>query len=277
MKDLKGKNALLTGGSKGLGPHIARFLAKEGVNLALTARSEGGLRDTAKDVADYKVNVKVYPGDITDQSFRKELLENVKTDFSRLDILINNAGMEWVSSYTALTPDYIEKMVQTNLIAAMLLTRLALPDMLAQKSGHIVSMSSLGGKRGNPYGGTYCATKAGLIEWTRGLRLELDGTGVGVSVICPGFVKESGMFAEYNKKPPWISNATTPEKVSQAVIKSIKKDIGEISVNPGPTWMIPLLDAIHPGMANWLYKIGGVFEFYREQAEENEAKLKKQE
>ncbi len=274
MKQLKRKTALLTGGSKGLGPHIAHFLAKEGVNLALTARSSEGLRATAERVSHHKINAQTYPGDITDQEFRGRLLDDVKADFGRLDILINNAGMEWVSSYTALTPGYIEKMIQTNLIAAMLLTRLALPDMLAQGSGHIVSMSSLGGKRGNPYGGTYAATKAGLIEWTKGLRLELQGSGVGVSVICPGFVAESGMFAVYKKKPPWISNATTPKKVAEAVIKAIKKDIYEIIVNPGPTWLIPLLDAIHPSIANWLYKVGGVYEFYRKQAEENEAKLK---
>jgi short-subunit dehydrogenase len=272
MKNLKGKNALLTGGSKGLGPHIAQFLAKEGVNIALTARSEKGLKDTAKAVTDQNVRAKIYPGDITDQNFRITLLQEVKADFGKLDILINNAGMEWVSSYTALTPDYIERMIQTNLIAAMLLTRLALPDMINQGSSHIVNMSSLGGKRGNPYGGTYCATKAGLIEWSKGLRLELRGTGVSVSVICPGFVYESGMFAEYNKKPPWISNATTPQKVGQAIIKSIKKDVAEIMVNPGPTWLIPLLDAIHPAIGNWLYKIGGVYDFYKKQAEENEAK-----
>ena len=274
MKDLNGKTALLTGGSKGLGPHIARFLAKEGVNLALTARSEKGLKDTAKEVSVDNVKAKIYPGDITDQNFRVKLIKDVKKDFGNPDILINNAGMEWVSSYTALTPEYIERMIQTNLIAGMLLTRLALPDMLNQGSGHIVNMSSLGGKRGNPYGGTYSATKAGLIEWSKGLRLELRGSGVSVSVICPGFVFESGMFAEYNKKPPWISNATTPEKVAQAVLKAIKKDVDEIMVNPGPTWLIPLLDTIHPGMANWLYKIGGVYEFYRKQAEENEAKSK---
>ena len=274
MKNLKGKNALLTGGSRGLGPYIARYLAAEGVNLALTARTEKGLKSTADEVSRNNVNVKIYPGDITDQSFRESLLKQVQDDFGQLDILINNAGMEWVSSYIALEPDYIERMIQTNLIAPMLLTRLALPDMLAQKSGHIVSMSSLGGKRGNPYGETYCATKAGLIEWTKGLRMELADSGVGVSVICPGFVAESGMFAEYNKKPPWISNATTPEKVAEAVIKAIEKDVGEIAVNPGPTWLIPLLDAIHPGMANWLYKIGGVYEFYRKQAEENEKSLK---
>lgn len=273
MKDIKGKNALLTGGSRGLGSYIARYLAKEGVNLALTARSEEGLKATADDVSRENVNVKIYPGDITDHAFRESLLKDIKKDFGPLDILVNNAGMEWVSSYTALTPDYIEKMIQTNLIAPMLLTRLALPDMLAQGSGHIVTMSSLGGKRGNPFGGTYSATKAGLIEWSKGLRLELSENGVGVSVICPGFVFEAGMFAEYNKKPPLISNATTPEKVSEAVIKAIKKDICEIVVNPGPTWLIPLLDAIHPGIANWLYKIGGVYEFYRKQAEENENSL----
>lgn len=272
MKDLKGKTALLTGGSKGLGPHIAGFLAREGLNLALTARSEKGLRDTAKDLSVYQVAIKGYPGDITDQAFRNRLIENVKADFGGLDILINNAGMEWVSSYAALSLDDIERMIQTNLVAAMLLTRMVLPDMLSQGSGHIVNMSSLGGKRGNPYGGTYCATKAGLIEWTRGLRLELIGTGVSVSVICPGFVTQSGMFAEYDKAPPWISSATTPEKVAEAVIRAIKKNIAETIVNPGPTWLIPLLDAIHPGVGNWLYKIGGVYEFYRKQAEENEAK-----
>ena len=81
------------------------------------------------------------------------------------------------------------------------------------------------------------------------------------------------MLTDYNKKPPWISNATTPEKVAEAVIRAIQKNICEIAVNPGPTWLMPLLDAIHPGMANWLYKIGGVYEFYRKQAEENEAKV----
>jgi len=274
MKNIKGKNALLTGGSRGLGPHIARCLAEEGVNMALTARTANGLQSTADDVARDNVKVNIYPGDITDQSFRESLVKQVQADFGQIDILINNAGMVWVSSYIAIEPDYIEKMIQTNLIAPMLLTRLVLPDMLDRGSGQIVTMSSLGGKRGNPYDGIYSATKAGLIEWTRGLRIELHETGVGVSVICPGFVSESGMFAVYNKKPPWISNATTPEKVTEAVKRAIQKNLGEIAVNPGPAWLIPLLDAIHPGMANWLYKIGGVYEFYRKQAEDNEKSLK---
>jgi len=275
MKSLNGKTAVLTGGSRGLGPHIARFLAKEGVHLGLTARSEQGLTSTAEELSRYNRNINIYPADITDPKSREKILKEIKKDFGRIDLIINNAGMEWISSYTALSTAYIEKMIQTNLIAPMLFTRLVLPDLLKQGSGHIVTISSLGGKRGNPYGCTYSATKAGLIEWSRGLRLELSGTGVGVSVICPGFVSDSGMFAVYDKKPPWISNATTPEKVAKAVIKAIKKDIDEIVVNPGPTWLVPLLDAVHPGIANGLYKIGGVYDFYQKQAEFNEKEMAK--
>ncbi len=275
MENIKGKIALMTGGSRGLGPHIAGFLAKEGVNLALTARSEEGLKTTADEMSRENVKIKIYPADITDQASREKLVKDVKADFGHIDLIVNNAGMEWVCSYTALTTDYIEKMIQTNLIAPMLLTRVALPDLLAQGSGHIVTMSSLGGKRGNPYACTYSATKAGLVEWSKGLRLELAGSGVGVSVICPGFVSESGMFAVYNQKAPWIAGETTPAKVAGAVIKAIKKDIDEIVVNPGPAWLIPLLDAIHPGIGNWLYKIGSVYEFYRKKAADNEKEMAK--
>jgi len=270
MENIRGKIALLTGGSRGLGPHIAGFLAKEGVNLALTARSEEGLKTTADKISRENVKVKIYPADITDQASREKLVKDVKADFGQIDLLINNAGMEWLSSCTALSTDYIEKIIQTNLIAPMLLTRMVLTDMLARGSGHIATISSMAGKRGNPYGGTYCATKAGLIEWSNGLRLELSGSGVGVSVVCPGFVAESGMFAVYNKKAPWIAGETTPAKVANAVIKVIKKDIGEIPVIPGPSWILPILDSIHPGIANWLLRVGGVYDFLRKQAEDNE-------
>lgn len=272
MKKLKGKTALLTGGSRGLGPYIADFLAREGVNIALTARGEEGLQATAKALSRYSVKSNSYPADITDQSSRENMLGKVNADFGQIDILINNAGMEWVSSYAALSTDFIEAMIQTNLIAAMILTRMVLPGMLAAGSGHIVTMSSMGGKRGNPFACTYSATKAGLIEWSRGLRLELSGTGVGVSVICPGFVAEAGMFAVYNQKPPWLAGETTPAKVANAVIKAIKKDIREIVVNPGPAWLIPLLDAINPGIADRLYKIGDVYDFYKRKAADNEKK-----
>lgn len=269
MKIIKGCTAIVTGGSRGLGPHIARLLAKEGVNIALTARTKNDLDETVKSFAPFNIKVKAFPADLTDAASRAKLIENVKNHFGSIDILINNAGMEWVCAYSDMTPEQIETMVQTNMLAPMLLSRLIIPEMIKQKKGHIVTMSSLGGKKGSPYSATYAGTKAGLIQWTSGIRQELKGTGVSASVICPGFVSDSGMFAVYEKKAPKITGETTPEKVALAVVKAIKNDIQETIVNPGLIWPMVMLDAIHPGIMCWVLRKFGVYEFYRQQAEEN--------
>ncbi len=274
MKNLSGKNALLTGGSRGLGPYIGRALAREGVNMALTARSEADLRTVADELAQMGVKAKALPADITDAASRTQLLERVRDEFGGIDILINNAGIERLSLYTSLSPEFIETMIQTNLAAPLLLTRLLLPEMMRQGSGHVVTISSLGGKKGSPYTATYAATKAGLIKWTWGLRQELRETGVSASVICPGFVAEAGMFAVYKKRAPGIVGETTPEKVADAVIRSIRRDVGETIVNPGPIRPMMVLDALHPGIGTWMLRTFGVYDFYRRQSEENEGELR---
>ncbi len=269
MKELKGKNALLTGGSRGLGPYVARALAEEGVILALTARSGDDLRAVAAGLESTGVRVVTVPGDITDGSFRVRLLEEVVNAFGRIDLLVNNAGIEWVYPYAQLEPGAIEQMIQTNLASPMLLTRMALPDMIRRGTGHVVTMSSLGGKKGSPYSATYAATKAGLIEWTRGLREELRGSGVSASVICPGFVAEAGMFAVYNMKAPGMVGETTPEKVAGAVVRAVRGDVGEIIVTPALVRPMMVLDVIHPGIGAWLLRTFGVYDFYRRKAEKN--------
>jgi len=270
LKNLSGRNALLTGGSRGLGPYIGRALAGEGVNVALTARSEADLQTVAGELAAMGVKAKAIPADVTDAASRTKLLDQVRAELGGIDILINNAGIERLSLYTRLSPEFIETMIQTNLAAPLLLTRLLLPEMMRQGSGHIVTISSMGGKKGSPYSATYAATKAGLIEWTRGLREELRETGVSASVICPGFVAGAGMFAVYGKRAPRIVGETTPEKVADAVIRSIRKDVGETIVNPGPVRPMMVLDAIHPGMGAWILRTFGVYDFYRRQSEEPE-------
>jgi short-subunit dehydrogenase len=276
LKDLGGRNALLTGGSRGLGPYIGRALAGEGVNVALTARSEAELRAVAGELAAIGVKAKAIPADVTDAASRMKLLDKVRAEFGGIDILVNNAGIERLSLYTRLSPEFIETMIHTNLVAPLLLTRLLLPEMVRQGSGHIVTISSVGGKKGSPYTATYAGTKAGLIEWTRGLREELRHTGVSASVICPGFVAGAGMFAVYGKRAPRIAGETTPEKVADAVIRSIRKDVGEIIVNPGPIRPMIVLDAIHPSIGAWILRTFGVYDFYRRQAEENERQAQKE-
>ena len=269
MKEIKGKNALLTGGSRGLGPVIARFLADRGVNVALVARTEDALKGVAGDIGERGVRSLAVAADITDEVSVKGMLERIGGEFGPIDILVNNAGMEWVYPYSEIPPETVGTMIRTNLMGPMLLTRLMLPGMIERGDGHIVTMSSLGGLKGSPYSATYAATKAGLIEWSRALREELRDAGIGVSVICPGFVAREGMFAVYGKSAPGLVGETTPEKVADAVIRAITKNIGEIVVNSKPVRPMMFLDAVHPGIIAWVLRHFGVYSFYREQAEEN--------
>ncbi len=269
MKNLKGKNALLTGGSMGLGPHVAQSLAREGVNIALTARSKDKLEKVAEELRQFNIEVNVYPADINNEKSRIGLVEEVKKAFGHIDLLINNAGVEWISSFVDLAPADIENLVQTNLMSPLKLTRAVLPDMLKRKSGHIVTMSSLGGKKGQPYSASYAATKAGLIAWNSSIRAELRDTGVSASVICPGFVSDSGMFAVYHKKAPKISGESKPQDVGKAVIKAIKKDLQEVLVNPNSMLPAMLLDVINPAIMTSVFRKTGLHEFYRQQALEN--------
>ena len=103
--------------------------------------------------------------------------------------------------------------------------------MLNQKQGHIVNIASVGAKSGAPYAATYCGTKAGLAEWTRGLRLELAGTGIHFSVIFPGYITEVGMFSRFNMKAPWMVGSCTPSQVARAVLKAIERERAEVIVN----------------------------------------------
>ncbi|MDH3653496.1 MAG: SDR family NAD(P)-dependent oxidoreductase [Myxococcales bacterium] len=266
--DLAGKTALLTGASRGLGPYIARAFAERGVHLALTARTADALEATAREATEFGVRAIAIPEDVTDPSGRMRLLERAGT-LGPIDILINNAGIEWVCQYTNMSVEEIERMVQTNLVAPLMLSRLVLPDMIARGSGHVVMMSSLGGKKGSPYSATYAATKAGLIEWTSGVREELRGTGVSASVICPGFVSQAGMFAEYGKRAPRLAGESTPEQVAVAVLRAVERDLAEITVNPGPKRLMDVANAISPGAVTWILRRFGVYEFYRQQAEDN--------
>ena len=272
MKNIKGKTAVLTGASRGLGLFIAQALAEQSINLALIARSDSGLIRIANKLKNNNIKIECFPTDLTDAKSRENLIKDVTTKMGQIDILVNNAGVERVYSYVDLSTSEIEQMIKTNLTAPMILTRLFLPGMIANKCGHIVNMSSLGGKKGSPYSGTYAATKAALIQWSFSLRAELKGTGVSSSVICPGFVSQVGMFAAYNKKAPKIVGETTPEKVADSVIRAIQKDLAEVIVNSKPIWPMIIMEAIHPELSTWILKTFGIHDFYHQQAQENAQK-----
>lgn len=268
--NIEGKNILLTGGSRGLGPVIARDLAERGANLALCARSNPALEQVAHEVEQLGIRAIAIPADVTNADDRDRLVRDTRAGLGSIDILINNAGIEWVGHYERLDAAHIQRIVDTNLTAPLLLTHQVLPEMVERAAGHVVTMSSLGGKKGTPYSATYAASKAGLIEWSCGLRQEMRSKGVGVSVICPGFVSDTGMFADYQKRAPRIAGESKPIAVAHAVARAITKNLGEVIVNPGATKLMLMVNAASPRLMEWVLGKAGVYEFYRQQAEDNE-------
>lgn len=263
MSAINGKFVLLTGGSRGIGPIIAEALAARGAHLALAARSAEGLQAVSNHLQQYGIQTMIVPVDLSQTSQQQSLVETVLNKFGRIDILINNAGLETEGAYLDLSWEEIQKTVEVNLLAPMRLTQLVLPQMIAHGEGHIVNIASVAAKIGSPYAATYSGTKAGLAEWTRGLRLELEGSGVHFSTIMPGYINEVGMFARFNLKSPPSLGSTTPEKVAKSVVKAIEKDKLEIFVNSSPARLLSVACEISPTFGDWLKKVLGVVDFQR--------------
>jgi short-subunit dehydrogenase len=263
VKNLQGKYVLLTGGSRGIGPFIAEALARRGAHIALAARSEEALRRTANSLRTYDVQTIICPVDLAQPQQRRDLIRRVLDEFGCIDILVNNAGLETEGSFLRLSWEAIRETIEVNLTAPMALTRLVLPHMLDRKGGHIVNIASIGAKSGTPFDAVYCGTKAGLAEWTRGLRLELTGTGVYFSTIFPGYVKETGMFARFDMLPPWSIGSCTPSQVARTVVRAIERKKQEVIVNSRPLRPAYALAELFPTMRDRLVCLLGVVNFQR--------------
>jgi short-subunit dehydrogenase len=263
MESQKGKNAILTGASQGIGRHIAVALAREGINLLLVARNHENLEATAGMLKGHGIEVEVASADITDPDQRRNIPLRARNLFDQIDILVNNAGIEDLYPFSLQDPDLIEATYQTNLLAPVALSREILPWMLERGSGHIINIASLAGKLGMPFASVYASSKAGLIEWSISTHAELLDTGVKVSVICPGFVGETGMFARKHSKAPASLGLSKPEAVADAVVEALKTGKPEIIVNPRPVRPLMALRAISPGAMLCIVKRLGLIGFLK--------------
>lgn len=264
IKDLKGANALLTGGSHGLGPYMARALAEAGVNVALAARAADKLEVTAEDVRRFGVKAVAIPCDVTSTTDRERLVREAEAALGPLDILINNAGIMDNGTFAHKAPEVIEAMVTTNLTAPLLLTRTVLTSMLARGRGHIINISSIAGGAFTAYTGTYAATKAALRSWNTALRVELEGTGVSTTAILPGYVTEVGVFAVLNARSHWLFGTIKPEAVARAVLQALRGNEIEIIVNPMPLRPLFMLYGLSPKLAIMMGHALGVVKSWKE-------------
>jgi short-subunit dehydrogenase len=266
VEELRGRNALVTGAGGGLGGYIARALATEGVNLALTDLPEVPVDGLAAELRGRGVRVEHVPADVADRDQRRRLAAWAEETLGPLDILVNNAGLEFGGSFLQSTEDELEAIVAVNLLAVMDLTWLVLGGMLERRRGHIVNVASLAGKASFPYLVSYCATKHGVVGFTHALRGEHGAEPVGFSAICPGFINRVGMFARLEAQvgePPKVLGTLPPERVGAALVRAIRDNLAEVIVNKGPARPLILLNALFPRTAARISGSKPLIEFAR--------------
>ena len=187
---INGRNAIVTGGTRGIGRSIALGLARNGVNVAITYISND---DKAKEVIDeikkFEVKGIAVKADISEEKDVKNMVELVLKQFDSVDILINNAGITKDGLLVRMKSEDWDSVINTNLRGTYLVTKAVSKSMIRQKSGIIVNIASVVGLTGNAGQSNYSASKAGIIGFTKTVAKELGGRGIRVNAVAPGFVK----------------------------------------------------------------------------------------
>jgi len=255
---------VITGASRGLGVVIAEDLAADGGTLVLAARDEAGLKATAAKVEARGARAVIVPCDVTRPEDRARLVAAAKA-VGPVDVLVNNAGVEVAMAVLDQTEADVEQQVRVNLLGPLHLTKAFLPAMVARRQGAIVMISSMSGKSPTPYNAVYAATKHGINGFAASLRIELDGSGVRVGVVCPSFVREAGMWSDSGVKAPAMLKEVSPQAVARAVRKVLAGKV-EVLVTPGPIRPMLALAQIFPTLDGAALRFLGVLDALKARA-----------
>lgn len=218
MPELKGKTALVTGSTRGVGYEVARLYLAEGMRVIINGRrTEVVNRIASKLNAEFGANAVPIPADLSDREEIEMLAGQALALTGRVDVLVNNAGIGNYGVMPALDPADAREMLEVNLFAPYYLTKLLLPTMLERGAGYIINLASLGARHTWPGGSVYCATKAGLLAFSDGLRTDLMGKGIKVTCVLPGRIDTE--FAGRRPGNPDILQASDVAKVCLDLLK----------------------------------------------------------
>ncbi len=221
---LKGKKALVTGASKGIGRAIAYKLAEQGADVAFTYLSnQQKAEELATELKELGVNVKSYRSDASSHDEANELISNVINDLGGLDILVNNAGITKDNLLMRMSEDMWDDVLRVNLKSVYNTVKASVRHFLKQKQGSIINITSVVGIRGNAGQSNYSASKAGIIGFTKSIALELASRNIRCNAIAPGFI-ETDMTDQLDQKvvDEWrsaipLKRGGRPEEVADAV------------------------------------------------------------
>ncbi len=239
-----GKVVWITGASSGIGEALAQAFADAGARLVLSARNVAELervRNTAIDAGANGDNILVLPMDVTDYDALPKAVATVQATYGAIDLLINNAGISQRSLCLDTDMSVYRRLFEVDVMAPIALTRLVLPIMVQQGSGHIAVTASVAGKFGAPLRTGYCAAKHAVMGFFDALRCEVAHLGIRVSTIVPGFIRTNisanalnGQGEATQVMDSDIENGMDTQRCAQIVIDGLAAGTDEISVGDGP-------------------------------------------
>ena len=214
----------ITGASSGIGAACARKFAKEGYTLILNARSIDKLQALKTELeATYGTDIILLPFDVRDRKAAAEAINTLPENYQAIDILVNNAGLAlgMDKEYAGVEEDY-DTMIDTNITALLMITRLVVPGMIARHKGHIINIGSVAGDAAYPGGSVYCATKAAVKVLSDGLRMDLADTPLRVTNVKPGLVETNFSLTRF------AGDKERADKVYQGIKPLTGEDIAEV-------------------------------------------------
>jgi short-subunit dehydrogenase len=245
---LSGATVLLTGATGGLGEAIARELHGRGARLVLTGR-----RAEVLDALAQELDARTVAADLAD----RVQVERLVAEAGAVDVLVANAALPGTGLLERMTMEEVDRVLEVNLRAPIALAHALAPAMAARGGGHLLFVSSLAGKAAAARSALYNATKFGLRGFALALRRDLRPSNVGVSVVCPGFISEAGLFADSGAKLPPGVGTRSPQEVARAVAEAIEHNRGEVDVAPLPLRVGTLLAGAVPDLAATLTRLAG--------------------
>ena len=221
MTDLKNKNALITGAGKGIGKAIAIALAKEGVNVILISRTQADVDQLSTEISNFGVKTLALSADVSDINSINKAVEKALTEFTNIDILINNAGIAAFGNFLELEPTAWEKIIQVNLMGTYYTTRAVLPNMIERQTGDIINISSTAGLNGNALTSAYSASKFAVLGLTDSLMQEMRKHNIRVTALTPSTVA-TDLALDLNLTDGNPEKVMQPEDIAELIVAQLK-------------------------------------------------------